>query len=277
MGECIHQYFLLNGKVRKSGDFLHRFINEGNSIYEVTRLTGTGVMFLDDHIDRFFNSLKLDGLEPEFRREEIRRQFSELIRLNPVQEGNIKFVHNTGTGGDRNFLVYFTVHRYPSEKDYLEGVKVITFPFERVDPNKKIWRPAFRTDVAGRIKENFAWEALLVDPNGFMPEASRSNLFALKDGGIITSPDEYILSGITRKYVLRACHEIGLPVEYRLIHRNEIEDMDALFLTSTSLQLLGIMQVDEQIIPLNDSTVSRIRKEFENIKLRHIRETKKPA
>jgi branched-chain amino acid aminotransferase len=127
--------------------------------------------------------------------------------------------------------------------------------------------------VAAEIKRRSAWEALLTDPNGFMPEASRSNLFAVKNGEVITSPDEYILTGITRKYVLEACRNLGMPVNLRLINLDEIEEMDSLFLTSTSLQLAPVCQVNNLILPLHDQNTRDIMKEFDAIKKNHLRLT----
>ena len=65
MSECIHEYYLLNGLVRSTGSFSPDYINKGNSIYEVTRLAGKGVMFLEDHIDRFFRSLEMEAISSE--------------------------------------------------------------------------------------------------------------------------------------------------------------------------------------------------------------------
>lgn len=272
MTECIHPYYLKNGNICLSDTFRLQYINEGKSIYEVTRLAGSGLMFLEDHMDRFFTSLKMEGVVLNFSREDIRAHIRELIRLNKVTEGNVKFVYNSGDEEIRNFLVYFTAHRYPTPEDYTTGVSVITFSFERTDPNKKIWRPFFRSQVADEIKQKSAWEALLIDSQGFMPEASRSNLFAVKGGGVITSPDKYILTGITRKYVLQACVELKIPVNFRLINLDEIAEMDALFLTSTSLQLISVRQVDHLTIPVSDQTTQRITEKFEIIKNIHLKQ-----
>lgn len=273
MTECIHQYYINNGKACPTETFRLEYINEGKSIYEVTRLAGSRIMFLEDHIDRFFTSLTLDGVNLCFSREDIHAHIGKLIKLHKIIEGNVKFVYNSSDDNTRNFLVYFTAHRYPAPEDYITGIRVITYSFERTDPNKKIWRPVFRSQVANEIKQRSAWEALLIDIHGFIPEASRSNLFAVRHGKVITSPDEYILTGITRKYVLQACNDLDIPVHFRLINIDEIAEMDALFLTSTSLQLIPIRQVDNISIPVSDRTTRRIKEKFDMIKNYHLKQT----
>ena len=55
-------------------------------------------------------------------------------------------------------------------------------------------------------------EALLLDTNGYVAEASGENIFLVKDGAIITPPLTSVLPGITRDCVLRIPRDLGLPV-----------------------------------------------------------------
>ncbi|MFC2098742.1 aminotransferase class IV [Bacteroidota bacterium] len=263
MKECVQPYYVKDGLVHECSSFHMGLINEGKSIYEVARLGGTRLLFIDDHIDRLFKSLKLSGYNSWLSREEIHEQLNQLIRKNPVKEGNVKIVMNFRPGDYHHFLLYFVTHRYPSAEDYMNGVKLITYPFERTDPNKKVWRPEFRQKVSESIRQNGAFEALLLDSHGMVPEASKANVFGIKNGAIITPPDEVILPGITRKYVLNACHDLGIPVEMRTFDVNEIETMDALFLTGTSIQVLPVSQVNQIMLTAKNATISNIMKQLE--------------
>ena len=240
-------------------------INDGKSIYEVARLSGNRILFLDDHLDRLSLSLKLEGTEPWLSRKEMGSQLEMLLNANLKAAGNVKFVMNFHPGERRHFLAYFVEHRYPTETEYRNGVKVITFPFERMDPNKKIWRPDFRTEVEEAIRENQAFEALLINPSGYLMEASKANVFAIRDRELITPPDEFVLPGITRRYVLRACQQKDIPVAMRNIHRDELKGMDGLFLTGTSLHILPVCQVDELRLPPGNGILKKIMQEFQMI------------
>jgi branched-chain amino acid aminotransferase len=270
MKECIQSYYVMDGRVCPCSSFQMGLIDEGRSIYEVIRLSGNRLLFPGDHVDRLFTSMKLEGMEPWPGREEIQSQLELLIRENSPHDGNIKFVLNFHSTGNRHFLAYFVEHRYPSDEEYHKGVKVITFPFERPDPNKKLWRPAFRSEVAEAIRKNDAFEALLIDSQGYLPEASKANVFAILGNTLATSPDEFILPGITRKYVLKTCRKAGIPVLMRRIHMDEMKDVDGLFLTGTSLHVLPVCRVNDLPIPLGNGTMEKIMKEFQSTLRNHL-------
>ncbi len=273
MKECVQQYYIKDGKTLGCGTFHVGLINEGKSIYEVARLAGSCLLFLEDHIDRLFRSMELEGLESWLSRQDIHSQLEGLIRKVSVPEGNVKFVMNYRSPTERHFIAYFVAHRYPSTEDYKNGVKVITYPFERPDPNKKLWRPDFRQKVARAIHTGKAFEALLTDSEGSVPEASKANVFAIRDNTIITPPDNLILPGITRKYVLRICSETGIPVVMRRILLEELKDLAGLFLTGTSLHVLPVRQVDNTGLPAGNPLVRKIMNQFENHIQNYLRET----
>ena len=177
MKECIQQYYLVNGEVNTCDSFDIQLINKGISVYEVVRLMNTRLLFLEDHLQRLFSSMKLAGLETTLNENDIKSSLRMLLTRNTVDEGNVKVVLNERGDGSRYFLVYFVKHHYPSESDCQNGVKVITYPFERNDPNKKIWRPEFRKQVAAALERESAFEALLTDADGFVREASKANVF----------------------------------------------------------------------------------------------------
>jgi branched-chain amino acid aminotransferase len=271
MIECIQPYYLLDGQLCDCASFRMEMINAGKSIYEVIRIVGNRFLFLEDHLDRIFRSMELEGMVPWIGRKEMEEQLKRLIRENPPNDGNIKFVMNFQSPGNRHFLAYFVAHRYPSDEDYRSGVRVITFPFERPDPNRKVWRPAFRSEVAEAMRKNQAFEALLIDSGGYLPEASRANVFAVTEKGLVTSPDEFILPGITRKYVLQTCLRSGIPVEHRKIHMEELGKLDGMFLTGTSLHVLPVCRVDDLALPVVNGSLRKIMKEFERTIRNHLK------
>ena len=262
MKECVQPYYIRDGALLDCSSFHTGLIDEGKSIYEVARLYDTSLLFLDDHINRLFKSLELEGLESHLSHEEIRSQLQDLLRKNQADEGNVKFLLNFRPHEKPRFLAYFVIHRYPSGDDYKNGVKTITYFFERQDPNKKVWRPEFRRDVAEKIRQKAAFEALLLDSQGSLPEASKANIFGIRNNVVITSPDELILPGITRKYVLKACREMGITVLRKKIFLDELEELDGLFLTGTSIQVLPVSQVNELGLPSKDPIMRKIMNQF---------------
>lgn len=261
MKECIQPYYLHNGEVLACDSFDIQLINEGISVYEVVRLMDTKLLFLEDHLKRLFSSIELAGLHP-IPEEIIRSNLRKLLSVNPVKVGNIKIVLNEKSDGSRHFLVYFVKHRYPSESDYKNGVRVITYPFEREDPNKKIWRPEFRQRVAEALEKASAYEALLTDSEGFVREASKANVFAISRGILLTPPDVMVLPGITRSCIMKICRNLGIPVVYQKLDLNKVQEFDSIFLSGTSTKVLPVSQINKLTIPTGSDIMNQISEQY---------------
>ena len=261
MKECIQPYYLHNGEVLACDLFDVQIINEGISVYEVVRLIDGKLLFLEDHLKRLFSSVKMAGLQP-LPQEPIRTNLQKLLAMNPAREGNIKIVLNEKNDGSRHFLVYFVKHRYPTESDYKNGVRVITYPFEREDPNKKIWRPEFRKKVAEALEKTSAYEALLTDKQGFIREASRANVFAISSSSLLTPPDAMILPGITRSYIMNISKDMGIPVIFQKLDLNNLKEYDSIFLSGTSTKVLPVSRINEMPIPTDSDLMKQISEQY---------------
>jgi D-alanine transaminase len=92
--------------------------------------------------------------------------------------------------------------------------------------------------------ESGGFEALFIR-NGMVTEGTHSNLFAVLEGEVRTHPDNnLILPGVTRSVVLELAAELGFPVREEAITEEEIGQVDELFLTGTTTDVLPIAQVD---------------------------------
>ena len=271
MKECAQPYYLFDGEVRECPSFDENFVHKGTSLYEVVRLMEGRYLFLEDHLDRLFNSLNIAGIQSWITTTGIRETLQILLEKNRISEGNVKIVMNLQDDGSRHFLVYFVYHRYPSSRDYNQGVSIITYPFERIDPNKKIWRPEFRRHVADTLYDAGAFEALLMDSGKCITEASKANVFAILDGHVITPPEAVILPGITRHYVLEICQELSLKVTREKIPFDEIPDLEGLFLTGTSLHVLPVSMVNDHHLPVNHPVMAGIMNNFQQVINKHLK------
>jgi branched-chain amino acid aminotransferase len=271
MKECARPYYMLDGEVRECPPLDETLIHQGTSLYEVVRLMEGRFLFLEDHLDRLFNSLKMAGIQSWITEAGIRDALQIILQKNGISQGNVKIVMNIQENGSRHFLAYFVYHRYPSSRDYNQGVKVITYPFERIDPNKKIWRPEFRRSVADKLHDTGAFEALLMDSGKCLTEASKANVFALHEGHVITPPESIILPGITRHYVLEICHEMSLEVIKKKIPYDAIPDLEGLFLTGTSLHVLPVSLVNDQPLPVKHPVMKEIMKNFQQLIMKHLK------
>lgn len=117
---------------------------------------------------------------------------------------------------------------------------------ERQNPTAKLLNMGLRLEVYKAVIESGVYEALLVNRQGQITEGSRSNVFFIRNGKIITAPDQMVLKGISRKYVLQFLEKEGIPVRMEPLHLDELEKAEAAFLTGTSPKVLPVNRVRNQ-------------------------------
>jgi D-alanine transaminase len=99
-----------------------------------------------------------------------------------------------------------------------------------------------------KAKKAGAFEAILVK-DGVVTEGSVSNVMAVQSGTIITAPEgPLILSGVTRTVVLGLAKEEGIPVEERFLSVDSLYASEEVFLTGTTLEVLGVVRIDGKTI-----------------------------
>jgi len=91
-------------------------------------------------------------------------------------------------------------------------------------------------------------EAILLDTQGFVAEASGENLFLVRDGRIRTPPLQTILEGITRDSIIQLARDEGLEVVEGSIARDDLYIADEVFLTGTAAEVTPIREIDHRTI-----------------------------
>jgi branched-chain amino acid aminotransferase len=237
MGECAEKQFILNGNIKTAEIFDDSLVYKGNSVYEVIRTVGGTPLFFNDHMERLQSSIILQGKRFLASTDTLRHDILLLSEKVDSKEKNLKIVFNYNNGSE-NYLIYFIESVYPTETQYNEGVKAILFRAVRRDPESKVINNELRTEINRLLKEKDAYEALLVNKENSITEGSRSNVFFLKNDLLVTAPDNVILKGITRKYILEICNEINIRVDLRCVDADKIGEFDAVFMTGTSPMVL---------------------------------------
>ncbi|MDR1153593.1 MAG: aminotransferase class IV [Bacteroidales bacterium] len=234
-------------------------------LYEVIRVTGGAFLFLNDHVDRLNNSAQLAGVGLALSAADVRKQLEQLLQQNGVQTGNIRMEYYFAAGKVQYQAAYFIPHHYPSGQDYREGVKTSLLVAERIRPNAKIMQPELR-DTANRIiAEKNLYEVILVHPDGYITEGSRSTVFMVKDGTLYTAPEADVLPGITRRYVLRICRDLSIALTEARITTDELYGMDAVFIAGTSPGVLPVALVDAYRFDPANATVRQIMKKYDEL------------
>jgi branched-chain amino acid aminotransferase len=259
MNECYGKKFILNGELHPAETFDNAMVYEGNSIYEVIRMVKGSPYFFHDHMERLGTSVKLQGKELLADSASLRKAIISLTRSDKKKEANIKIIFNYNNGSS-NYLVYFIEPSYPTEEQYIKGVKGILYYAERKDPESKVINHKLRSSIYHKLIHEGGYEALLVNEDNLITEGSRSNIFFLKNETLVTAPDNIILNGITRKYILEICRENNIGVNLKCVNVDDISEYDAVFMTGTSPMVLPFNSIGDKFFSVRLPLIERLRK-----------------
>lgn len=220
----------------------------GYGIFDFFRTVNYKPLFLADYLDRFITSAEKTYLPLSYSREDLRLIVHELIEKNDLQTGGLRMVLSGGVSenhfspAEGKLFIFAESLLFPSNQKYEEGVKLLTVEHVRAVADIKM------TNYAFPVWHSMQWKAagaedVLYHQNGQVSESSRSNFFIVKNG-VISTPDQHVLMGITRKQILKLTGN----VQIRPISLEEARNADEAFITSTTKILLPVTRLDDQEI-----------------------------
>lgn len=268
------EFYIQNDEIKQKNSFNGEFITEGKSLYEVIRIEEGVPLFVEKNLKRLENSAKITNLTLPMSSEEIRKKINKLIQINEVKIGNIKIVFNFFK--DKcNFYAYFLKHNYPTKEQYTNGVDTIFFHGERRNPNAKIVNTEFRASIEAKMKENNAYEALLIDRNGNITEGSRSNIFMVRDKTVYTAPLKDVLPGTTRNSIIEVVLKCGYEFKEKRINYKDITKIDGMFISGTLSKVLPIRKIESiQMNSSKNAVIRNIMAEYDKMIKEYIIENK---
>jgi len=244
-------------------------------IYETMRSENGRIIFLEDHLNRLFNSAEVIGMELGHRKDEIRDWANQCVRVNETdlisrQEDFAVYrviVHGDAEDNkESQIYIYPENFRQPTEKEREEGIYVVTFEGERIYPFAKTISRLTQFKAAKAFQGRGAFEAILVGKNNRVHEGTRSNVFLVRDNRLITPSLETVLPGIRRRYVIELAQEKKIPVEERRVNKEELYTADEAFITSTILELAAIGRIDDYRLPKERPIFEELQKAFHTLK-----------
>lgn len=210
-------------------------------IYEVIRVIDRQPIFLVEHLHRMQQSLAHYPAEHQLDLPYLKQQVETLARQHETGNFNVRIEYDLEQA---SYGFYAVAGVYPTPEMYRDGVVLVTFPHQRHDPNVKVYDASLR-DAMDEKKAQYQAFDLLYIHDGVTSEASKSNIFFIKNNQLYTSPDEAVLKGITRMKALESADDLGIVVHKRPIMVDELADFEGAFLSGTSLHLLPINRVDQ--------------------------------
>jgi branched-chain amino acid aminotransferase len=93
-------------------------------------------------------------------------------------------------------------------------------------------------------------EAILMNSQGKVSEASGMNIFIVRNGVLITPASTKISwKGSPRDSVLTLARDLGIPTQERPVDKSELLIADEAFLTGTAAKITPIRQIEQYVLP----------------------------
>lgn len=235
----------------------------GDGVFEGIRAYHGRVFKLGEHLDRLHDGARALRLEIPYSKEEMQDIVLETLRRNNLQDAYIRLVITRGPGDlgldplkcPKAFVFCITasIVLYPDEL-YEKGMSIISVSTRRNIPTACIPRVKslnYLNNIYAKMEANLAGmpEAIMLNNEGYVAEATGDNIFIVKNGVLITPPSYAgILEGITRNGVMDIAREKGIPVEEKLFTMFDVYTADEVFLTGTAAEVIPCINVDGRII-----------------------------
>jgi branched-chain amino acid aminotransferase len=223
----------------------------------------SAVFRLREHVDRLFDSAQIGDIKIPFSKREIAEACKDTLRANHLKEGYIRPIVFIGEGvmgvypGDNPIRVAITTWSwgaYLGEEALERGIRIKVSSYTRHHVNvmmtkAKICGNYVNSVLAKREAMKMGYdEALMLDTEGYVSEASGENIFMVKNGVLKTTPLTSILPGITRDAVIQIAKAKKITLLEERFTRDELYTAQEAFFTGTAAELTPIREVDDRTI-----------------------------
>lgn len=231
----------------------------GDGVFEGIRAYHGRVFKLGEHLDRLYDSARTIAMEIPLTKDEMQEVVLETLRRNDLRDAYIRLVVTRGVGDlglDPKkcpkpfvFCITASIVLYPDEL-YQNGLSVITVSTRRNIPDACVPRVKslnYLNNIYAKIEANLAGapEAIMLNKEGYVAEATGDNIFLVKKGVLITPPAYVgLLEGVTRNAVLDLAREKGIPAEEKVFTLYDVYTADEVFLTGTAAEIIPTVRVD---------------------------------
>jgi branched-chain amino acid aminotransferase len=228
-------------------------IVRGYGVFDLLRTYGTTPFRLRDHIRRLESSAAQIALPLPWSTEELEEIVTQTYTRNEIPDASIRIVVTGGPspnfmtpqGNPSLVVMVHPIAPYP-ESYYTQGCKATSTLVERTMATVKSLNYIGAIVAMEEASKTGAVEAIYLDSQDRLTEGTRANLFVVH-GNLLITPREGVLKGITRNVVLEIAANHFEVVEGP-IHYQDLAAFDEAFLTSTTKEVLPIVQIDQQII-----------------------------
>lgn len=253
----------VNGEVGAAADARVPVLDNGflfgDGVYETLRTYGGRPFHLDRHLARLRASAGLLGVPVPADDRALAGDVDRVLERAGNAESTIRLVVTRGVGdatyrfdrvkGPTVVILVKPFEPFP-ESLYAEGIPVIVASVRRNHP--RALDPAMKSNnlinnilAAREAQAKGAFEPILLNETGEVAEGAGSNVFVVRDGGLVTPPLEAgILAGVTRALILEMAPSLELAAREEPLAVKDLLAAEEAFITSTLKEAMPIATVD---------------------------------
>lgn len=264
MGGSIMDYVFLNGEFVPSDEATISVFDQGflygDGIFESFRSIGDHLYQFPQHFKRLLQSAEALRYPISFNQQQLEKILLELRLRNKLKNAYYRVTVTRGRGdigfqrsleNELTFLIIGREFNGFEQSYYSEGIKLKVAQTRRNAPeaiNPKIKSTSNLNSLLGKLeaKAAGAFEVIMLNNKDQICEGASSNIFWIKDKWVFT-PDAStgLLEGVTRSTIIRLCEEeMGRRVITGEFMLQDLKFSDEVFITSTSLEVMPVIEVD---------------------------------
>lgn len=272
----MHQHLLHNSEIRDTNE---AFVSPGQvgfmngwGVFSTLRVRG-GVLFAyERHYDRMTRDATRMHVRFDISAPELETALLRLVEANKAFDATLRVAVVRNKGGlfegprltrDSDVIAFTT-----DLTDWGEGVKL-----SYLSHGRHASSPFAGTKITSWA-QNLTWyeeaheqgfdEVILLNENGQASECTSANIFVIQGANVWTPPVESsgCLAGVTRAILLEEIHVPGLTVAERELTPSDLEESEQVFITSTTRDLLPVLEVDHEPLAQNRDTLACVQKAF---------------
>ena len=271
----------INGKLFKRNEAKISVFDSGfllgDGVWEGIRLHKSKLVFIDEHLDRLFNSANGISIKIPLSKKDIIFEIEKvLLKNNMIDDVHIRLIISRGDKitpyqnpnaniGPINFVI-IPEHKKTNPEIYLNGITIGRV--QTIRPPDNILSTHFNTlsklnCILASIEANELNydEGIMNDPNGNVSTCNSTNLFFIKDRQVWTSTGEFCLNGITRNKAILICHRNGIVCNQTNFTFEDVKNCEEAFVTGTFAGIIPVSKIENRNLQSTnpDSMVNEIR------------------
>jgi branched-chain amino acid aminotransferase len=223
----------------------------------------SAVFRLEEHMRRLADSGKILGFPLPYSVEQLCQATKDVIRANKLKTCYIRPLAFLGLGELGVYAPQNPVNvciavwpwgAYLGDDGIKNGIRAKVSSYTRHHVNVTMTKSKTSANYVNsvlakaEVKKAGYDEAIMLDTEGYVAEASGENIFIVRGGKIKTTPLTSILPGITRESIITLARDKGYDVTEERFTRDELYIADEAFLTGTAAELTPIREVDDRQI-----------------------------